>query len=112
MMVLWRRGDSELTADPNAVTFIMDACRHLKAIATAGIPRLAQKAGLVGKAGVVELTLVKGIPRFLSQPKWASLESGLVRVRLILTFVSYSDIPSSAAWQSNCCTTANEMSSV
>jgi catalase len=59
------RGDSDLTPNPDAVTFIMDACRHLKAIATAGIPRFAKKAGLDGKVGVVELTREKEIPQFL-----------------------------------------------
>jgi hypothetical protein len=42
-------GDQALGANPDAVSFLMDACRHLKAIALAGVPELAKKAQVAGR---------------------------------------------------------------
>jgi C-terminal domain found in long catalases len=38
------KGDQELAKNPNAVSLLMDAFRHCKAIAWSGIPTLAAKA--------------------------------------------------------------------
>jgi catalase len=58
-------GDKELAANPDAVGFMMDASRHLKPIATAGIPQLAQKTHVNGQPGVVELKSGADIPAFI-----------------------------------------------
>jgi catalase len=58
-------GDKELSSDPDAVGFAMDACRHLKAIGLAGAPGLASKAGAAKVAGVTELGGAKDIAAFL-----------------------------------------------
>jgi catalase len=58
-------GDKAFAADPDAVSFLMDACRHLKAIALAGIPKLAAKANASGQVGVTELTGTKDISGFV-----------------------------------------------
>ncbi len=58
-------GDKALARDPDAVSFLMDACRHLKAIALAGVPELTAKAGAGGLAGVVELRGTKDIGGFI-----------------------------------------------
>ena len=48
-------GDKALSAEPDAVSFLMDADRHLKAIAYTGIPTLAKKTQVPGVVGVTEL---------------------------------------------------------
>ena len=58
-------GDKSLAADPDAIAFLMDACRHLKAIALSGVPALAAKANAAGLAGVTELTAAKDIGGFI-----------------------------------------------
>ena len=45
------RGDKELAQNPNAVSFLMDAFRHCKAIAWSGIPLLAAKAANLQPGG-------------------------------------------------------------
>jgi len=62
-------GDSLLTADPDAVSFAMDANRHLKAIALAGVPELMQKSGLAESPGIVLLKGSKSISEFLGFAK-------------------------------------------
>jgi catalase len=47
-------GDKALTADPDAVGFLMDAARHLKAIGLSGVSGLASKTQVAGMVGVVE----------------------------------------------------------
>jgi catalase len=49
------KGDKELETNPNAVSFLMDAFRHCKAIAWSGIPTLATKAQLVSGQGLIDL---------------------------------------------------------
>jgi catalase len=49
------RGDKELAQNPNAVSFLMDAFRHCKAIAWSGIPLLAAKANLQPGGGLIKL---------------------------------------------------------
>ncbi len=59
-------GDASLVRDPDAVGFLMDACRHLKAVGLAGVPGLAAKAGAAGLVGVVTLDGAKGgVPTFI-----------------------------------------------
>lgn len=48
-------GDKAFSADPDAVAFLMDACRHLKAIGLSGVPELAAKAQVVGLVGITDL---------------------------------------------------------
>ncbi len=57
-------GDKALTSNPDAVGFLMDACRHLKAIGLSGVPGLTAKAGAQGP-GIVELKSPKEIKSFL-----------------------------------------------
>ena len=62
-------GDSMLAADPDAVSFAMDAKRHLKAIAMSNIPALAKKADLNEAAGIVQIQNAATIEKFLSFAK-------------------------------------------
>jgi catalase len=48
-------GDAELAQNPNAVSFLMDAFRHCKAIAWSGIPTLAEKAQVSAGDGLIDL---------------------------------------------------------
>jgi len=57
-------GDKALTADPDAVGFLMDACRHLKAIGLSGVPGLAARAHAEG-AGIVALNNPKDVASFV-----------------------------------------------
>ena len=58
-------GDKALSANPDAVGFLMDACRHLKAIGLSGAPELAGKAHAVGLAGVTDVSAAKNIAAFI-----------------------------------------------
>ncbi len=58
-------GDKALAANPDAVSFLMDACRHLKAIGLSGAPALAAKAGIAAQVGIVEVVSSKDIPSFI-----------------------------------------------
>jgi catalase len=58
-------GDKFLTANPDATGFLMDADRHLKAIATSGIPGLAGKTQVSGKPGVIDLARSGDVARFI-----------------------------------------------
>jgi catalase len=58
-------GDKKLAADPDAVNFLMDACRHLKAIGLSGVPELTAKAGAASLPGVVDLGAGKGLAGFV-----------------------------------------------
>jgi catalase len=49
-------GDKKLASDPNAVSFLMDAKRHCKAIGFSDIPLLAKETGVKEGAGVIEIT--------------------------------------------------------
>jgi catalase len=48
-------GDEKLAGDPNAVSYLMDADRHCKAVGWAGVPELARKAGIKEAEGMVPL---------------------------------------------------------
>jgi catalase len=58
-------GDKALSVEPDAVSFLMDADRHLKAIAFAGIPTLAKKTQVPGVVGVTELRGAGDIAKFI-----------------------------------------------
>jgi catalase len=58
-------GDKALTVEPNAVSFLMDADRHLKAIALAGVSGLAKKTQVAGGVGVAELRGNGDISKFI-----------------------------------------------
>jgi catalase len=58
-------GDSALESDPDAIAFLTDALRHLKAIGLAGVPGLAAKASVTGTHGVTEIRGTKTIPVFI-----------------------------------------------
>jgi catalase len=58
-------GDQKLASDPNALSFLMDAIRHCKAVGFSGIPSLAKKAGLVKQPGIVDLAANGGIQEFV-----------------------------------------------
>jgi hypothetical protein len=58
-------GEESLLNDTDAVEFLMDADRHLKAIAFAGIDRLAEKAQITGKAGVTKISGNGDVAKFL-----------------------------------------------
>ena len=62
-------GDESLSADPDGIAFLMDACRHLKAIAISGATHLAEKAQVVGLVGVTTLTAPGDIKTFLDTAK-------------------------------------------
>jgi catalase len=58
-------GDKALASNPDAVSFLMDACRHLKAIGLSGVPDLAAKAHATGLVGVTGLDNSKNIAQFI-----------------------------------------------
>jgi catalase len=58
-------GDTSLSAEPDAISFLMDADRHLKAIAVAGISNLAKKTHVDGVAGVTDLRANGDISKFI-----------------------------------------------
>ena len=58
-------GDKALGDNPDAVAFLMDACRHLKAIGLSGVPMLAEKAHVAGEIGVTALESSKDVPEFI-----------------------------------------------
>ena len=59
-------GDRELAADPDAVGFLMDAKRHLKAIGVSGVPGLSAKADVSDLPGVVDVGAAKGLATFVT----------------------------------------------
>src|ERR1700680_3305235 len=48
-------GDKSLSVDPDAIGFLMDADRHLKAIALAGVSNLGKKTHVEGVVGLTDL---------------------------------------------------------
>ena len=58
-------GDKSLSAEPDAISFLMDADRHLKAIALAGVSNLAKKTHVDGVVGVTDLRANGDISKFI-----------------------------------------------
>jgi catalase len=58
-------GDKALSANPDALQFLMDACRHLKAIGLSGAPELAGNAHAEGLAGITDISAAKDIAAFI-----------------------------------------------
>jgi catalase len=58
-------GDKSLSAEPDAISFLLDADRHLKAIAVAGISNLAKKTHVDGVVGVTDLRANGDISTFI-----------------------------------------------
>ena len=58
-------GDKNLTADPDALSFLMDANRHCKAIGWAGLHNLPAKCDLATGSGVIEVSAKSGINAFI-----------------------------------------------
>jgi len=58
-------GDKALAADPDAVGFLMDASRHLKAIALSGVSGLAEKTHVAGSVGVLTISGGKDVATFI-----------------------------------------------
>jgi catalase len=58
-------GDKKFATDPNAVSFLMDAKRHCKAVGFSGIPGLAKKADVAEGPGIVELKGNTGVKEFI-----------------------------------------------
>jgi catalase len=58
-------GDEALSADPNAIAFLMDACRHLKTIGLSGVTTLAEKAQVADLLGVTDLDSAHDIAEFI-----------------------------------------------
>ena len=58
-------GDKSLSAEPDATSFLMDADRHLKAIAIAGVPTLAKKTHVDGVVGVTDLRANGDVSKFI-----------------------------------------------
>jgi hypothetical protein len=59
-------GDKSLSAKPEAVSFLMDADRHLKAIGLAGVANLAEKTHVDGVVGVTDLRGNGDISKFIN----------------------------------------------
>ena len=62
-------GDAQLSADSNAVSFLMDAERHCKAVGWAGIPSLSGKAGIAEGEGLVAMNTKSGVRDFVNAAK-------------------------------------------
>ncbi len=60
-----QKGDQDLAKNPNAVSFLMDAFRHCKAIAWSGIPTLTTKAQLSPGEGLIDLNGEDSIEDFI-----------------------------------------------
>jgi catalase len=58
-------GDEALARDPNAVSFLLDANRHLKAIGLSGVQTLAEKAQVADVVGVGDLDSGNDIAEFI-----------------------------------------------
>jgi catalase len=58
-------GDKSLSAEPDAISFLMDADRHLKAIAIAGVSNLVKKTHVEGVVGVTDLRASGDISKFI-----------------------------------------------
>jgi catalase len=58
-------GDKALSENPDAVGFLMDACRHLKAIGLSGVPGLAAKTQAAGLPGVTDFGSPKDVQKFI-----------------------------------------------
>jgi catalase len=58
-------GDKHLMENPDAIGFMMDACRHLKAIGLSGVPDLAARTRVSGMPGVVEFKALQDIAGFI-----------------------------------------------
>ena len=58
-------GDAILAANPDAVSFLMDASRHLKAIALSGVSTLAAKTAVNGEIGVTTVNSAKSVAEFI-----------------------------------------------
>jgi len=71
-------GDKALSANPDAVGFMMDACRHLKAMGLAGVAGLAERTQVSGVPGVSELKSSRDIAAFIELARggrvWARSE--------------------------------------
>jgi catalase len=65
LILAGEKGDEALTANPDAVSFLMDACRHLKAIGTAGVPKLTARVQSGELPGVLEIKSNKDIAAYL-----------------------------------------------
>jgi catalase len=59
-------GDKKFAGDPNALTFLMDAKRHCKAVGFLDIPSLSKKAGIVAEPGVVAISDKAGVKGFIA----------------------------------------------
>jgi catalase len=62
-------GDKSLSADPNGISFLMDACRHLKAIGLSGVSSLTEKAQVENLPGVTEVDSAGAIAKFIDFAK-------------------------------------------
>ena len=59
-------GDKKFAADPNAVSFLVDAKRHCKPVGFSGIPSLAKKTLVAEEAGIVDVSGSAGAMRFIT----------------------------------------------
>jgi catalase len=59
-------GDKKLADDPNAVTFLVDALRHCKAVGFSGIPSVARETGVKEAPGVTDITIKAGVKGFIA----------------------------------------------
>jgi catalase len=64
-VIVGRKGDEELSRNPDALSFLRDAYRHLKAIGLGAAPLLTQAAGIPAQPGVVELGADKAAQQFI-----------------------------------------------
>jgi catalase len=62
-------GDRNLANDPNAVSFVMDAKRHCKAVGFNGLPSLAKEAGLKEEAGIADVGGKAGVKGFIASAR-------------------------------------------
>ncbi len=62
-------GDRSLSSDPDAISFLMDAKRHLKAVALSGVEDLAEKTEVAGQVGVTDIDSAGGIASFIDFAK-------------------------------------------
>ncbi len=65
-----KEGDTRMSEVPDAVQFLRDAFRHLKAIGLSGVPGTAGKADVMGQLGVTNFDEAKGgISEFIKTAK-------------------------------------------
>jgi catalase len=73
-------GDKTFSANPDAISFLMDAQRHCKAVGWSGVPKLCATAGVKPVDGIIKLESKTGVMDFIqaaNEGRFWQRENGL-----------------------------------